>query len=300
MSAETRLYPGDREPRAIKLRKPRHTARNVILIILAAVLIIGVGGFFAWKYFGTDIITSDFGQSSPSESSSESTDESSSETSSEDLSSESSVIPPASSEAEAESGPEAQPVTEEDSVPRDEWYMILVNKENPLPEGYSFETKTIDEFGHSVDSRIAEDLEAMFAAGRESGLSFSVYTAYRTTEKQKEIFDAKVASLMAQGLSEAEADKAAEEFAARPGTSEHSTGLALDIVSANSGSEEESSEALWLFEHSWEYGFILRYPKDKEAVTGFEHEPWHYRYVGKEQAKLIHESGLCLEEYLTE
>ena len=287
MSAETRLYPGDREPRAIKIRKPKHTARNVIIIIVAALIVVGAGGAFAWMYFRNEppLLSGANGESS-------------SESSSEEVSSEPEQIEEIPAVSEPESKPEPEPVAEEDPIPRDEWYMILVNKENPLPEGYSFETKVVDGYGHSVDARIAGDLEEMFTAGETEGLSFAVYTAYRTTEKQREIFDAKVKSLVAEGLDEAAAEKAAEEFAARPGTSEHNTGPALDIVSSYGSSDENSAEAKWLFEHAWEYGFILRYPKDKEEITGFEYEPWHYRYVGREQAKLIFESGLCLEEYL--
>lgn len=290
MSAETRLYPGDREPRAIKLRKPRHTVRKIIIIAVAAVIIIGAGGAFAWMYFRPEKAPSD-GSLPPalsSESSSSEISEISDESSSE----------PEPSEPEVQSEPE--PIAEEDTIPRNEWYMILVNRENPLPDDYSFDAEVIDSFGHSVDSRIVPGLEAMFAAGNEEGLSFSVYTAYRTVEKQREIFDAKVDSLMAKGLDRAAAEKAAEEFAAAPGTSEHNTGLALDIVSSYASADENSAEAKWLFEHAWEYGFILRYPKDKEEITGFDYEPWHYRYVGREQAKLIYESGLCLEEYLAQ
>ena len=290
MSAETRLYPGDREPRAIKLRKPRHTARNIVIIAVAALIVIGAGAAFAWMYFQPEKTPSD-GLLPPV---------SSSESSSSEVSVISDESSGASEASEPESRPEPEPIVEEDPIPRDEWYMILVNRENPLPDNYSFDAAVVDSFGHSVDSRIVSDLEAMFAAGNEEGLSFSIYTAYRTVEKQKEIFDAKVESLMAEGLDRASAEKAAEEFAAAPGTSEHNTGLALDIVSAYGSSDENSAEAKWLFEHAWEYGFILRYPKNKVEITGFDYEPWHYRYVGREQAKLIYESGLCLEEYLAQ
>ena len=89
---------------------------------------------------------------------------------------------------------------------------------------------------------------------------------------------------------------------ARPGTSEHQLGLALDIVDLDyqqlDTRQEETPEQKWLMENSWKYGFILRYPTDKSNITGIIYEPWHYRYVGKEAAKVIHEKGICLEEYL--
>lgn len=88
-----------------------------------------------------------------------------------------------------------------------------------------------------------------------------------------------------------------------PGTSEHQTGLAVDLVASSyqvlDRKQEQTAEQKWLMEHCWEYGFILRYPSDKSAVTGIGYEPWHYRYVGRETSKAIQDSGLCLEEYLT-
>ena len=87
-----------------------------------------------------------------------------------------------------------------------------------------------------------------------------------------------------------------------PGTSEHQLGLALDIVDMNhqilDESQEETDTQQWLMAHSWEYGFILRYPNDKSEITGIIYEPWHYRYVGRDAAREIYEQGVCLEEYL--
>ena len=97
--------------------------------------------------------------------------------------------------------------------------------------------------------------------------------------------------------------KEAGRWVAVPGTSEHETGMALDIVSYSyqllNEQQENTAEQKWFMEHCWEYGFILRYPKDKTEVTGIGYEPWHYRYVGREHAAKLYESGLCLEEYIT-
>ena len=94
----------------------------------------------------------------------------------------------------------------------------------------------------------------------------------------------------------------AGKWVAVPGTSEHQTGLALDIISSSyqvlDRDQENTAEQRWLMENSYKYGFILRYPSDKSEITGINYEPWHYRYVGKEAAKEIYEKGLCLEEYL--
>ena len=94
----------------------------------------------------------------------------------------------------------------------------------------------------------------------------------------------------------------AARWVALPGTSEHHTGLALDIVSSSytalTRRQEKTAEQQWLMEHCWEYGFILRYPEEKGDITGIYYEPWHYRYVGREAALEIRDSGLCFEEYL--
>ncbi len=107
---------------------------------------------------------------------------------------------------------------------------------------------------------------------------------------------------MGQNYSQEEAKKKAAQWIAIPGTSEHQTGLALDIVSSSyqllNKEQENTPEQKWLIENSYKYGFILRYPSDKTNITGIEYEPWHYRYVGKETAKEITERGICLEEYL--
>ena len=105
-----------------------------------------------------------------------------------------------------------------------------------------------------------------------------------------------------QGCSREEAEEQAATMVALPGTSEHQLGLAVDIVDSEyqilESSQENTPVQRWLMEHCWEYGFILRYPKEKTQLTGIIYEPWHYRYVGKEAAKEIMNAGICLEEYL--
>jgi len=119
---------------------------------------------------------------------------------------------------------------------------------------------------------------------------------------QQQIFNQEVSKYMGQNYSQEEAKKKAAQWIAIPGTSEHQTGLALDIVSSSyqllNKEQENTPEQKWLIENSYKYGFILRYPSDKTNITGIEYEPWHYRYVGKETAKEITERGICLEEYL--
>lgn len=287
MYSGTRIDPEEREPRAIKIRQPKNTGRKVFFSVVAVLIIIAIGGgAFAFinfgGYFEFDKFGKTAGESSVS-SESEIPEESEPEIPEEP------VVPdvPEESEPEIEVEPvvpeepvEQEPVVEEDPIPRDEWFMILVNKENPLPEGFTVETSIIDDSGHAVDSRIVADLSAMIADGEKEGLSFVFYTAFRTVEKQNEFFNAGTTAIPG-------------------GASEHNCGLGIDIGCAT-GDFVGSPEETWLLAHAHEYGFILRYPEGKEDITGFDHEPWHFRYVGIEQAKLIHESGLCLEEYLAQ
>ena len=284
MSNGTRIDPEEREPRAIKIRQPKHTGRKIflsVLGVLCAAAVIGAG-VFAYVNFGDYFEFDKFGKTEEESQSSESEISEESEPEEPVVPEEPESVPESSSEPEIPEEPivPEEPVVEEDPIPRDEWFMLLVNRENPLPEDFGVETVLIDNENHTVDSRIAEDLSAMISAGEAEGLNFIFYTAYRSVNKQRELFEA--------GKTDA-----------APGTSEHNCGLAVDI-GCRTGEFDGSPEEAWLLAHAHEYGFILRYPEGKEDITGFSHEPWHFRYVGKEQAKLIFESGLCLEEYLAQ
>lgn len=182
-----------------------------------------------------------------------------------------------------------------------DWRLTLVNPWNPLPSEYTF-TKTELSNGHAVDKRCYPELQDMMDACRDAGFSPLICSSYRSYEKQEELFQNKIERLKAQGYSAEEAETEAGKEVAVPGTSEHQLGLALDIVDAGNQnldrSQENTGVQQWLMAHSWEYGFILRYPNDKSEITGIIYEPWHYRYVGKDAAKDIYGQGLCLEEYL--
>lgn len=185
----------------------------------------------------------------------------------------------------------------------DGWKLTLVNSWTPLPEGHTIQTVTLTN-GLQVDERCYPELQAMMDACREEGLHPVICSGYRTHEEQEELFQNKVDSLMAQGYSETDAAREAGKVVAVPGTSEHELGLAVDIADMDhqllDSSQEDTEVQKWLMEHCWEYGFILRYPTGKSDLTGIIYEPWHYRYVGKEDAEQIHSLGVCLEEYLAE
>ena len=183
----------------------------------------------------------------------------------------------------------------------EDWRLLLVNPWNALPEDYAVELATLAN-GLQVDERIYDDLSAMLTDCRDAGLEPIVCSAYRTEAKQRQLYANKVARVRASGVPEDQVEAEAARWVARPGTSEHQTGLALDIVAASyqilDEKQEDTAEQQWLMENSWKYGFILRYPSEKSGITGIGYEPWHYRYVGKAAAAEIHRTGVCLEEYL--
>ena len=183
----------------------------------------------------------------------------------------------------------------------DDWNLILVNRTHPLPEGYEVELKAIGS-GSSIDARAYDDYRNMIQAAKKEGVYIYVTSSYRDLEKQITLYDKKVESYVMQGYSYEDAKKQAGQVVAVPGTSEHHLGLALDLVSSEYRRLDEKQEHTkgfqWLKEHSWEYGFILRYPNGETEITGIIYEPWHFRYVGLEAAKEITEEGLTLEEYV--
>lgn len=176
------------------------------------------------------------------------------------------------------------------------WNLILVNWEYKIPKDWKVELTELSN-GQSVDSRIYPDLQQMFDDMRAQEVYPVVASGYRTAKKQRELMDDKVDSFLAQGYSRSEAKSEAKKWVADVGYSEHQTGLAVDINADGVNSSGQQVYA-WLADNAWKYGFILRYPEDKTEITKTDYEPWHYRYVGKEAAKEIYESGLCLEEYI--
>ena len=186
---------------------------------------------------------------------------------------------------------------------KSQWNLLLVNPWTPIPEGFAVERTTLKN-GHSIDKRAYPDLQAMMDDARAAGLSPVICSSFRTMDKQQSLFDKQVNKYLARGYSQSEAEEEAAKWVAIPGTSEHQTALAVDIVSLSyqllDEKQETTAEQKWLMENCYRYGFVLRYPKDKTEVTGIGYEPWHYRYVGKEAAKAIWEQAICLEEYLAQ
>lgn len=184
--------------------------------------------------------------------------------------------------------------------------LILVNPWNKLPEDYQPELEEIPQADTEdplyVDVRCAEALRQMIADCKEAGNYPYICSAYRSLEKQQFLFNNKIRRLVLEGVDPDEAPEIAAMSVAKPNTSEHQLGLAVDIIdffytNLDKGQEETSTQQ-WLIENSWRYGFILRYPNGSSEITGIIYEPWHYRYVGEEAAAEIYELGVTLEEYL--
>lgn len=204
-------------------------------------------------------------------------------------------VPPVVPQAPKVSDDPPQPVNED-------WALLLVNRDNPVPAGYSVPDLVELRNNQSIDRRAYPDLQRMMDDCRAAGLSPLICSSYRTNEVQTELFENKVAQYTAQEYDRTEAEALAAQWVARPGTSEHEVGLAVDIVDTAYQNLDERQEQTdvqqWLLSHCAEYGFILRYPTEKSDLTGVQYEPWHYRYVGSAAGEIM-EQGICLEEYLT-
>ncbi len=181
-----------------------------------------------------------------------------------------------------------------------DWTLILVNRNYILPEDYVPDLDyavTGDTSSKKLDSRVAPHYNEMYLAAKEDGITLTTVSGYRSWDLQKSNFERKINKYLDMGYSKVGATQEAATIILPPGTSEHNAGLAMDICSLEQ-SFENTEEFEWLMENAEDYGFILRYPKDKQDKTEIIYEPWHWRYVGVENAKKINASGLCLEEYL--
>lgn len=181
-------------------------------------------------------------------------------------------------------------------------FLILVNKQHPIPESYVPDDLTAMKYfvanrpeqSRFMRAAAAEDFARMVEAAAADGIELRMTTAYRSFAYQKSIYDNYVSQ---------SGEEEASRSSAKPGESEHQTGLAVDVSSISIGYQflytfGNTVEGKWLTSHAHEFGFILRYPPGKEEITGYNQEPWHLRYVGLFAATEIFQQGICLEEYL--
>lgn len=202
---------------------------------------------------------------------------------------------------EAQENPEQTMTNAHAKLSKDDWRLVLVNKQHPVPDDYTFTLGTI-KGRMKCDARIIDDLTEMMKAAKADGINLMVCSPYRDYNRQTVLFNRKIDYYMEKGYSYLEAYKISSMTVTVPGASEHQIGLALDIISSTYYALDEgfgeTKAGIWLREHCDEYGFILRYPLGKEYITGIQYEPWHFRYVGKEAATMIMEQDITLEEFL--
>lgn len=182
----------------------------------------------------------------------------------------------------------------------DDWRLVLINKQHPIPNDYDFSLTTITG-KMQCDERILEDLLLMLQAAKNDNVNLIICSPYRTDASQVSIFEKHVRAYMNKGLNYMDSFKLASQETTVPGYSEHQVGLSLDIYTAShmtlDAAYGETAAGRWLAENCSDYGFILRYPKGKEYITSIGYEPWHFRYVGREAAKIIMSEGITLEEF---
>ena len=153
-----------------------------------------------------------------------------------------------------------------------------------------------------LERQAAAALRAMLETAKREGVIIKALSGYRSREYQQRLWQQETEKLHSGGLSLAEAERVTARTLARPGHSEHNCGLAVDLCTPKADDTEDgfflTPQSRWLGKSAHKFGFILRYPRMKEHLTGISYEPWHYRYVGAEAAAIITENGLCLEEFL--
>lgn len=185
------------------------------------------------------------------------------------------------------------------------WALRLVNDWNPMPKGYDEALEMVlvqpNANNQPVDARMAEDLKRLIEAGK--AYNIGIQSAYRSAAKQESLYWRKVNEYKSRYSDPVQLQSEAGEVVKRPGYSEHNLGLAVDLYGSGNHvlnqSFEKTAAFKWLIENCADYGFILRFPKGKEAITGVIYEAWHFRYVGDAAtAHAIMDNGLCLEEYL--
>jgi len=175
--------------------------------------------------------------------------------------------------------------------------LLLVNHENAIPINYQIHLSNFH--GHRIATVLIDDLEELINTASRANIHLQITSAYRTQAEQKQLFNNTVSGFIQNGNSHAAAIEKTQQLVAQPGHSEHQTGLAIDFTTPGNF-DQRLKMWDWLSQNAHHFGFILRYPENRQHITGFHHEPWHHRYVGREHAKIIFENNLTLEEYLSD
>ncbi len=220
----------------------------------------------------------------------------------------SSTVNESVSDVQSEDPTPSYPATGPNGLDANFSQLLLVNAQNPLPEKYDYEgnltempTKYINGMLKQIDKDVWPYMQAMIDAQRAAETNpknwLYVRSPYRSYSTQKMLFTQETNKWLKTGLSSEEAETKAATVVTRPGTSEHNTGFSADFNIAED-SFESTAMFTWMQEHAADYGFVLRFPKDKQEITGITYESWHYRFVGINNAKEMNRLNMCLEEYV--
>ena len=266
---------------------------KIILLVILAVIMIPL--IILYKSVGDTTPRIKLYNRNQTESSSENQEEQTAEPQTEQQTEPAAEEPQAVPETKAA---EKKPATVIPITDAEKWNLAIINTKYPLPDSYAPTlSSAINGSNIQLDSRVSEHYAEMYAAAKLSGCVLTPYSGYHTYALQENTFNRKVNFYVNKGMSAEEANQKASAQVLPAGCSEHNAGLAMDIVSASSDFIN-TKEYKWLCENAHNYGFILRYPEDKTAITGMNFEPWHWRYVGTQAAKEMKEKNQCLEEYL--
>lgn len=177
------------------------------------------------------------------------------------------------------------------SITNPESLWAVVNKKRPLPGGFVPKNLVDTGNGQQLRSDASQSLNKLLSQAMAKGLNLYVISGYRSFSYQVDVYG---------GYVNADGQEAADRYSARPGHSEHQTGLGVDLGSGVCDLQicfEQTSEGQWLASNAYKYGFIIRYPKGKESIVGYQYEPWHLRYIGKSLASQLHGSSQTMEEF---
>ncbi len=183
------------------------------------------------------------------------------------------------------------------TIDEEKWHLTLVNSSYRIADSYTPDLVYVCGSAERLDRKVAEHYEKMYNAAKKDGVDLVPCSGYRSYELQERNYNNKVSFFESQGYSNKDAKVKAATIIMPPGSSEHNLGYAMDIVCVDEWFED-TDEFKWLTENAADYGFIMRYPKEKQDITKVIYEPWHWRYVGVELAKELKDSGLVLEEYM--
>lgn len=266
---------------------------KIILLVILAVIMVPL--IILYKSVGDTTPKIKLYNRNQTESSSENQEEQTAEPQTEPQTEPASEEPQAVPETNAA---EKKPATVIPITDAEKWNLAIINTKYPLPDSYAPTlSNAINGSNIQLDSRVSEHYAEMYAAAKLSGCVLTPYSGYHTYALQETTYNRKVNFYVNKGMSTEEANQKASAQVLPAGCSEHNAGLSMDIVSASSDFIN-TKEYKWLCENAHNYGFILRYPEDKTAITGMNFEPWHWRYVGTQAAKEMKEKNQCLEEYL--